>query len=72
MWTNIETSNLYINDESMKTLPFYLNTLANANNNVAGQGLQAAAVLIQFLPNLLMFIILRKSFMNTMANSGIK
>ena len=56
----------------MKTLPFYLNTLANANNNVAGQGLQAAAVLIQFLPNLLMFIILRKSFMNTMANSGIK
>ena len=72
VWTNIETSNLYINDESMKTLPFYLNTLANANNNVAGQGLQAAAVLIQFLPNLLMFIVLRKSFMNTMANSGIK
>ena len=72
VWTNIETSNLYINDETMKTLPFYLNTLANANNNVAGQGLQAAAVLIQFLPNLLMFIILRKSFMNTMANSGIK
>lgn len=72
VWTNIETSNLYINDESMKTLPFYLNTLANANNNVAGQGMQAAAVLIQFLPNLLMFIVLRKSFMNTMANSGIK
>ncbi len=56
----------------MKTLPFYLNTLANENNNVAGQGMQAAAVLIQFLPNLLMFIVLRKSFMNTMANSGIK
>ncbi len=72
VWTNIETSNIYISDEAMKTLPFYLNTLANANNNVAGQGMQAAAVLIQFLPNLLMFIILRKSFMNTMANSGIK
>lgn len=72
VWTNLETSNLYIDDEAMKTLPFYLNTLANANNNVAGQGMQAAAVLIQFLPNLLMFIVLRKSFMNTMANSGIK
>lgn len=72
VWTNVETSNLYVNDETMRTLPFYLNTLANANNTVAGQGMQAAAVLLQFLPNLLMFIILRKSFMNTMANSGIK
>lgn len=71
-WVNIESSNLYINDESMKTLAFYLNTLANANNNVAGQGILAAGVLIQFIPNLAIFLILRKSFMNTMAHSGIK
>ena len=71
-WTNVESSNLYINDESMKTLAFYLNTLANTNNNVAGQGILAAGVLIQFVPNLAIFLILRKSFMNTMAHSGIK
>ena len=72
VWTNVESSNLYVDDESMKTMAFYLNTLSNANNSEAGQGIQAAAVLIQFLPNMLMFIILRKSFMNTMAHSGIK
>lgn len=72
VWTNVETSNLYVNNEGMKTLPFYLNTLINLNNNVAGQGIAAAASLILFLPNFLMFLVLRKSFMNTMANSGIK
>lgn len=72
VWVNVESSNLYVNDESMKTMAFYLNTLSNTNNTVAGQGIQAAAILIQFIPNLLMFLILRKSFMNTMAHSGIK
>lgn len=72
VWVNVESSNLYVNDESMKTMAFYLNTLSNANNTVAGQGIQAAAILIQFVPNLLMFLVLRKSFMNTMAHSGIK
>ena len=72
VWVNVESSNYYVNDESMKTLAFYLNTLTNANNTVAGQGIQAAAILIQFIPNLLMFLVLRKSFMNTMAHSGIK
>ena len=72
VWTNVETSNLFINNEGMKTLPFYLNTLINLNNNVAGQGVAAAASLLLFLPNFLMFLVLRKSFMNTMANSGIK
>lgn len=72
VWVNVESSNFYTNDESMKTLAFYLNTLSNANNNVAGQGIQAAGILLQFIPNLAIFLILRKSFMNTMAHSGIK
>lgn len=72
VWVNVESSNLYVEDKSMQTLAFYLNTLANTNNNVAGQGVQAAGVLIQFLPNLAIFLILRKSFMNTMVHSGIK
>lgn len=72
VWTNMETSNYFINDDSLKTLTFYMNTLANANNSVAGQGVSAAATLIMFVPNLLLFIILQNKVMNTMASSGIK
>lgn len=72
VWTNVETSNYYINDDSMKTLTFYMNSLANANNTVSGQGMAAAASLIMFVPNLVLFIILQNNVMNTMAHSGIK
>lgn len=72
VWTNMETSSYFFNDESMKTLTFYMNTLVNANNTVAGQGMSAAASLIMFVPNLVLFIILQNKVMNTMANSGIK
>lgn len=72
VWANMETSNYYINDDSMKTLTFYMNSLVNANNTVSGQGMAAAATLIMFVPNLILFIILQNNVMNTMAHSGIK
>ena len=72
VWTNMETSSYFFSDDSMKTLTFYMNTLVNVNNTVAGQGMAAAASLIMFLPNLILFIILQNKVMNTMANSGIK
>ena len=72
VWTNMETSSYFFSDDSMKTLTFYMNTLVNANNSVAGQGMGAAASLIMFIPNLVLFIILQNKVMNTMANSGIK
>ncbi len=72
VWQYIESSNLYVNTDSMKTLAFYMTTLANANNMVQGQGVQAAASLIMFVPNLVLFIFLQKDVMNTMAHSGIK
>lgn len=72
VWTNMETSNYFVNDDGMKTLTFYMNTLANANNTVAGQGMAAAAALIMFIPNLVLFVILQNNVMNTMAHSGIK
>ncbi|MBP3339479.1 MAG: carbohydrate ABC transporter permease [Lachnospiraceae bacterium] len=72
VWSNVETSNLYVNTDAMKTLTFYANTLSNANNLVQGQGVQAAASLIMFIPNLILFIFLQKDVMNTMAHSGIK
>lgn len=73
VWNNIETSSLYVNDETLRTFAFYMSTLtSNIGNNVAGQGMAAAATLIMFLPNLIMFIILQSNVMNTMAYSGIK
>lgn len=72
VWVNIESSNLYVSDEGYRTLAFYMNTLTNLNNTVAGQGVQAAASLIMFIPNLVLFIILQRNIMNTMAHSGIK
>ena len=73
LWNDVGTSTLYINDESKRTLAFYLMTLTSMQGNtIAGQGIAAAASLIIFLPNLLLFIILQGRVMNTMAHSGIK
>ena len=74
VWTNIEASNYYVNDDSIKSLAFYMNTLTSSSttNTVAGQGIAAAASLIMFLPNLILFCVLQKNVMNTMAHSGIK
>lgn len=72
VWNNLQTSQLYVTSDGLKTLTFYMNTLASTNNTVAGQGIAAAAALIMFIPNLILFIILQSSVMNTMAHSGLK
>lgn len=83
-WNSIEASNYYINNEALKSFSFYMSTLTatsgNANalvgqlsgNAVAGLGMQAAATLIMFLPNLVLFVILQSRVMNTMSHSGMK
>lgn len=73
VWNNVETSDLYVNSENMKTFAFYMSTLTSTSGNtVAGQGLSAAASLIMFIPNLIIFIFMQKQVMNTMAHTGIK
>ena len=71
-WNNTETSTLYIVDEALKTLPYYLGSLSFGTSSVAVQGISAASSLITFLPNIIIFIILQSKVMNTMAHSGIK
>jgi ABC-type glycerol-3-phosphate transport system permease component len=74
-WNNADTSSLFINDESLKTFAFYLTTLTSTSagaNTVAGQGIAAAASLIMFLPNLIIFFFLQSQVMSTMAHSGLK
>lgn len=72
VWNNTETSTLYIHNETMKTFAFYMSTLTTQANAVAGQGMAAAASLIMFIPNLIIFIFLQKNVMDTMAHSGMK
>ncbi|WP_347568078.1 carbohydrate ABC transporter permease [Peloplasma aerotolerans] len=71
-WNNVETSQLFISDEALKTLPYYFSTLTLGTSGIAAQGMAAAASLIIFLPNIILFIILQKNVMNTMAHSGLK
>jgi ABC-type glycerol-3-phosphate transport system permease component len=73
VWNNVETSNYYVNDESLKTLSFFMSTIVSSSGNtVAGQGMSAAASLIMFIPNLIIFVLLQSKVMNTMAHSGLK
>jgi ABC-type glycerol-3-phosphate transport system permease component len=74
VWNNMETSQYYVNEESLRTFAFYMNTLAtgDAGTTIAGQGVNAAASLIMFLPNLIIFIFLQSQVMSTVAHSGIK
>lgn len=74
-WNDAATSTLFVNDESLKTFAFFLTTLSSSTagaNAVAGQGMAAASALIQFLPNLIIFMILQSQVMSTMAHSGLK
>jgi ABC-type glycerol-3-phosphate transport system permease component len=73
IWNDVVGSSLYVDSESLKTLPFYFSTLsALVGNPVAGQGMRAAASFIMFVPNIILFIFLQNKVMNTMAHSGIK
>lgn len=70
-WNNEVTSQLYITDDSNKTIAFFLSTITSGAG-VAGTGMNAAASLIMFLPNVIFFIIIQNKVMDTMAHSGIK
>ncbi|GGD57262.1 carbohydrate ABC transporter permease [Paenibacillus nasutitermitis] len=73
VWGDTEASTLFIHDETLKTLPAYVQTLGNAaQNSVSGQGMMAAAGLMMFLPNLVIFLLFQGRVMETMISSGIK
>lgn len=71
-WNNSETSALFVSLEEIQTFAYYLSTLTNVSNSLAGAGVAAAGALIMFLPNLLFFIFLQSQVMDTMAHSGMK
>ena len=70
-WGNIEASNNYITNEAMRTLAPLITTLAGLDNPLMA-GVVAAAGLLLFVPNLIIFIVMQSQVMNTMSHSGIK
>jgi multiple sugar transport system permease protein len=71
-WNSMEASNLFINTESIKTFAFYMHSLSVSGNGVAGMGMSAAASLLMFLPNVILFTFMQSNVMSTMAHSGLK
>lgn len=73
VWGNVEASAIFMDSETIRTLPFYMSTLSSQTGNVvASAGVEAVGGLIMFVPNLLLFIILQNKVMNSMAHTGIK
>ena len=73
VWGDVETSTLFMQKEAMRTLPFYVNSLLSGlQNNVAGQNMAAAAGLLIFIPNLIIFLLFQRKVLETMVHSGIK
>ncbi|MFF2090548.1 carbohydrate ABC transporter permease [Paenibacillus sp. NPDC058174] len=73
VWGDVETSTLFMQEETMRTLAFYVNSLLSGlQNSVAGQNMAAAAGLLMFLPNLIIFLLFQKRVLETMVHSGIK
>ena len=73
VWGSVETSMLFIEDDTMRTFSFLLNSfVVSAGANPVLAGVSAAASFIMFFPNLVIFIALQSRVMNTMSHSGIK
>jgi len=72
-WGNTETSNMFITEEAMRTIAYFFNAIVSAASAaVGGAGIAAAAGLIMFVPNLIIFVIMQSKVMSTMSHSGIK
>ncbi|CAM3376267.1 carbohydrate ABC transporter permease [Marinicrinis lubricantis] len=73
IWNDASTSVLFMQNDAMKTFPYFLSTITNnLANQVARQGAAAAAGLIMFLPTLIIFLLFQRKVISTMAHSGIK
>ncbi|MBQ2028570.1 MAG: carbohydrate ABC transporter permease [Clostridia bacterium] len=72
-WNAVEPSTTFVDDELLRTFPFYLSNLASSQgSSVSAAGMVSAASLITFIPNLVIFIFMQSKVLNTMAHSGIK
>jgi len=71
-WNDAWSPLVFTQSEAMKTLPLAIQTMFSGASVVARQGANAAAGLLQTLPTVIIFLLLQKRVIQTMAYSGIK
>ncbi|MHB1454176.1 MAG: carbohydrate ABC transporter permease [Saccharofermentanales bacterium] len=71
-WNDFYSPMLYINQDSMKTLPLALQMLQGGAGQVARSGAMMAAALLTTLPVIVIFVFMQSKVIKTMAFSGIK
>ena len=71
-WNDFFTPLIFTRSEQMKTLPLIMSTIGGGPGVVARWGAVAAASLVVTLPTFLIFVLLQRYVMETMAYSGIK
>ncbi len=72
VWNNYSDALIYTRSEAMKTLPLAIQTIAGGPGVVARQGAVAAAAFLTTLPVIIIFILVQKQVIQSMAYSGIK
>ncbi len=71
-WNDFFTPLIFTRSEQMKTLPLVMTQIGGGPGTVVRAGAVAAASLVITLPTLIIFLLLQKYVMETMAYSGIK
>ena len=71
-WNDFFTPLIFTRSEQMKTLPLIMSSIGGGPGIVARSGAVAAASMVVVLPTLIIFVLLQRYVMQTMAYSGIK
>lgn len=69
-WNNSGNSIIYITDQSMKTLPYVLESIGNSSASLMGA--QAAAALLTTSATILIYGIMQKNVLDTMSYAGVE
>ena len=71
-WNDGGSSILYTRSEAMRTLPAAIATIGGGPGNIARAGAAAAAGFLQTTPVIIIYLILQRKVISTMAHSGLK
>ena len=72
IWNDAFSPIVFIRSESLKTLPVALQTIAGGPGVVGRSGAVAAAAFLTTAPTIIIFVLLQRHVLETMAYSGIK
>lgn len=71
-WNDYFSPMIYIHSNTMRTMPLVLQSIAGGVGTVARSGAMAAATFLTIAPTIIVYVIMQKQVMATMAYSGVK